>query len=439
LASHLAVGLEKVRIHGELRAHRDQLDAVVAARTRSLKKAYDELRSVDVMKDRFLANVSHEMRSPLTVIIGAATYLRDYEGDAAEREEMVAGILRSSQALDRMIDGLLRVARLDTGEEPVVADVEPAHVVADALRLVGAEERTSVVLDHRVTTFPADASRLARALANLVDNALKFGPEDVPVELSVAPCVLNRPGGAVAGIAFAVLDRGPGLPRTTSIARSRPSSKAAIRSPANPKASASVCTRPAQSPVATAVRSSTCLAPTAGASSAFRYPPSLWRPPPPESPTVCEHASIHGVALGSDPLRMRDMGRWLERLVLEAGFTSEDARDLVVAFGETCANVHRHAYAGRVDGRVELRIAIDNERVIVTVEHAGEPFNPTAYEPPDLGRPSEAGYGVYLIRTLVDAVSFETTGTGGRIVLTKDKGRAVRPGAAISGGGHVGK
>lgn len=212
LAGHLAVGLEKVRIHDELRTQRDQLDAIVNARTRSLKAAYDELRSLDAMKDRFLSNVSHEMRSPLTVIIGAATFLKDYAGDPAEREEMMSGILRSSQALDRMIDGLLRVARLDTGEGAVVADVEAADIVADAIRLAGAEQRTSVLFDPRVAAFPGDSVRLARALANLVDNALKFGLDSDPVEIRVAPCVMGRPGGPAQGLAFAVLDRGPGLP-----------------------------------------------------------------------------------------------------------------------------------------------------------------------------------------------------------------------------------
>jgi anti-sigma regulatory factor (Ser/Thr protein kinase) len=88
---------------------------------------------------------------------------------------------------------------------------------------------------------------------------------------------------------------------------------------------------------------------------------------------------------------MRDVGRWLERLVLEAGFATEDARSLAVAFGETCANVHRHAYGGHRDGRVEIRVTIDDERVVVTVAHQGVPFDPMAYEPPDLKRPSEAG------------------------------------------------
>ncbi len=211
LAGHLAVGLEKVRIHQELRAHRDRLEAVVSARTRSLRKAYDELKTVDAMKDRFLANVSHEMRSPLTAIIGAATFLREYEGDPAERHEMADGILESSQALERMVDGLLRVARLDAGDDAALEDVAPAEVVAEALRAASAEGRATVLFDPRIAPFPADSARLARALANLLDNALKFGPSCGPVELRVSPCVLGRPGGAAAGVSFAVLDRGPGL------------------------------------------------------------------------------------------------------------------------------------------------------------------------------------------------------------------------------------
>jgi anti-sigma regulatory factor (Ser/Thr protein kinase) len=152
-----------------------------------------------------------------------------------------------------------------------------------------------------------------------------------------------------------------------------------------------------------------------------------------------ERACIHGVALGSDPLRMRDVGRWLERLVLEAGFAPEDARGLAVAFGETCANVHRHAYRGRCDGRVEIRVAIDDERVVVTVDHEGAPFDRRAYEPPDLERPSEAGYGVYLIESLVDTASFECGTSGGRVVLIKLKSRAAVLDAPASRGCHVGE
>jgi signal transduction histidine kinase len=212
LAGHLAVGLEKVRIYEELRAHRDRLEEVVSARTKSLRAAYDELKSVGATKDRFLANVSHEMRSPLTVIISAATFLRDYEGDPSERLEMAAGILRASQALDGLVDGMLRVARLDAGGESALEEVTAADIVGNALTTAGASGNTKVLLDPRLTRFSAVPSRLSRALANLLDNATKFGSETEFPELHVSPCVLRRPGGPVAGVAFAVLDRGPGLP-----------------------------------------------------------------------------------------------------------------------------------------------------------------------------------------------------------------------------------
>lgn len=121
----------------------------------------------------------------------------------------------------------------------------------------------------------------------------------------------------------------------------------------------------------------------------------------------------------SDPLRLRDARHWLTRLVIEAGFTTRDAHDLAVAFSEAAANLHRHAYAGRRDGRVGVRLSIDDERAVLTLEHDGAPFDAGSYTPPDLRRPSENGYGLYLIGSLLDEVSFDDTATGGRIVLVK--------------------
>jgi serine/threonine-protein kinase RsbW len=130
------------------------------------------------------------------------------------------------------------------------------------------------------------------------------------------------------------------------------------------------------------------------------------------------------MTLPSDPLRLRDARRWLARLAVETGLASPDAHDLAVAFSEVCANVHRHAYAGRRDGRVELSVHVHGDAVVVTVDHQGARFDPRAYTPPDLGRAAEGGYGLYLISRLVDDVSFEDTERGGRVVLVKHRRRA---------------
>lgn len=129
----------------------------------------------------------------------------------------------------------------------------------------------------------------------------------------------------------------------------------------------------------------------------------------------------HAATLASDPLQLRKARRWIARLLLEAGFEPGAAHDLAVAFSEACANVYRHAYGCRRDGRVEVRVDIDEYRVVVTVEHDGQPFDPAAYAPPDLRSPSENGYGLYLIASLVDDVSFDAAGSGGRVVLVKHR------------------
>ncbi len=137
-----------------------------------------------------------------------------------------------------------------------------------------------------------------------------------------------------------------------------------------------------------------------------------------------ELARRHVATLSSDPLRLREARSWLVGLVLDEGFSEEDAQDLAVAFSEACANVYRHAYHGRCDGRVELDVTIEDDRVVVALDHDGEPFDPARYAPPDLGRPSESGYGLFLIASLVDEVSFGRVGSGRRLVLVKRK----RPG-----------
>lgn len=134
---------------------------------------------------------------------------------------------------------------------------------------------------------------------------------------------------------------------------------------------------------------------------------------------------IHTMTLSSDPIRLREARRWVSRLTLEAGLEPAQGHDLSVAFSEVCANVHRHAYRGRRDGRVEIRVQIEDDRIVLTLDHQGERFDPREYRPPDLARPAESGYGMYLIERLVDDVSFEDRGLGGRVVLVKRRRPAV--------------
>jgi signal transduction histidine kinase len=211
VASHLSVGFDKARIHAELEGHRKLLEEVVEARTGELKRAYEDLRSLDRAKDRFLSSVSHEMRSPLTAVLSAATFLRDYEATPEERAEMIAGVLEAGRSLERLLENFLRVTRLeDRGQKLEIRPARIGDLLAEALRLAGGPP-VSVDIRDESATVPLDLQRAARAIANLLDNALKFSPAGSPVEVRASRARLKRGESVVDGIMVSVLDRGPGV------------------------------------------------------------------------------------------------------------------------------------------------------------------------------------------------------------------------------------
>jgi 3-methyladenine DNA glycosylase/8-oxoguanine DNA glycosylase len=134
VAGHLAAGLDKARVHAELARHRDRLEDTVRVRTEALRKAYEELRALDGMKDRFLSNLSHELRSPVTAIVSAATALKNYSGTPELRAEMADAILEASQALDGLLGSLFRLVGLESGAQPLqVRETAPTDIAAQGI------------------------------------------------------------------------------------------------------------------------------------------------------------------------------------------------------------------------------------------------------------------------------------------------------------------
>ncbi|HEX5042213.1 MAG TPA: ATP-binding protein [Candidatus Polarisedimenticolaceae bacterium] len=208
VAAHLAAGLDKARLYAEIAAQRDTLEERVQARTEALRQAHGEARALERVKDRFLSNLSHEMRSPLTGIVGAATCLRDYRG--ASSEEMLGTILRCADALTAHMDALFRVAHLESEGPPLQARMTAAaELLEQARQLAGVPASTEVL--GAPETLEVDVPRLARALANLLDNAVKFSPAGSEILLRAAPALLAHAGACVEAVALSVLDRGPGV------------------------------------------------------------------------------------------------------------------------------------------------------------------------------------------------------------------------------------
>ncbi len=173
---------------------------VAEAKEAALRATTEELRS------SLLSAVSHDLRTPLAVITGAATTLRDREAelDPAARGELLASIVDDARRLERVLGNLLQLTRVETGFRPTCELVPAEEVVGAALtRLESAIGEWRVDLDVAPDlALWIDPVLFEQVLINLVENALKHG--GAPLAIAA-----RRSGDRVE---LDVADRGPGLP-----------------------------------------------------------------------------------------------------------------------------------------------------------------------------------------------------------------------------------
>jgi PAS domain S-box-containing protein len=169
-------------------------------------------RVVEQMKSDFVSTVSLELRTPLTSIYGFAQTLRreDIEFGEAERRTFLTYIATESERLTRIVDALLNVARLDTGDLQV--SIEPTDVLAvleDTVATIagaGANGHEFIVDAEGELRAKADPDKLRQVLDQLVDNAVKYSPDGglVRVEARRLPDAVE----------ITVADEGAGIPQS---------------------------------------------------------------------------------------------------------------------------------------------------------------------------------------------------------------------------------
>jgi signal transduction histidine kinase len=206
---------------GELLAREHQAEAERDAdRQRRLTEQEQEvvrrLQDADRMKADLLATVSHELRSPLTTVLGVFGIMRVRRRrlSPSERDQLVAMGIAQGQRLQRMIEQLLLAARFEQAERGA-APFQGARVeldVTELLRQAGAEARARhagraiAVETNGALTVQVAQDVVVQVLGNLIDNACKYSPDGEPVLLSA-----DREGDRAV---LAVEDLGPGIAAT---------------------------------------------------------------------------------------------------------------------------------------------------------------------------------------------------------------------------------
>ncbi|MDM7916250.1 MAG: ATP-binding protein, partial [Candidatus Eisenbacteria bacterium] len=179
-----------------------------------------EIRRLERIRRDFVANVSHELKTPITAIRGyAETLLEDVEDADSETRRRFLGILeKQASRMNRIIEDLLALSRLEsTGGTIERSCFDPRALAERAVRdAEGEAARRGVRIDLQTPAKPgplaplwANEALLERALGNLIDNALKYGARDGTVRVAVEEDVDGAGGG---GVRFSVADEGPGIP-----------------------------------------------------------------------------------------------------------------------------------------------------------------------------------------------------------------------------------
>jgi signal transduction histidine kinase len=175
------------------------------------RETVEELRRLSALRADFVSLVSHELRSPMAAVIGAARTLQDRwrELSADQRSSFLALIGDETSRLATLIGDVLDTSRIEAGTFTYAfTDVDVSELVRDTVAMVRlAQDEVEVVAKtpNPIPSVRADRERLKQVLVNLVENAVKYSPPGAEVEVSA----WSENGRACVTVS----DHGPGIPR----------------------------------------------------------------------------------------------------------------------------------------------------------------------------------------------------------------------------------
>ena len=176
------------------------------------KEAHEERLRAEAqnVRNTFLSSVSHDLRSPLAVVSGAASTLleKDTSLDQSARLELLRTIHEETDRLERIIRNVLNLTRLESGAIMVRKEWQPLEEIigvilnrfSDRLK----ERPLELKIPPDLPIIPFDTLLMEQVLSNLMENALRHTPAGTPIEITVTP--------QESAVMIEITDRGPGIP-----------------------------------------------------------------------------------------------------------------------------------------------------------------------------------------------------------------------------------
>jgi signal transduction histidine kinase/DNA-binding response OmpR family regulator len=192
----------------------------IREKNRQLEEQSGKLKEMDKVKSRFFANISHEFRTPLTLIMGPLEKILSTK-DALDREAVEKDakvMLRNSQRLLHMVNQLLDLAKFESGQMKLQTSLK--NIVPFLKTMIASFESKAFQCKLELTLQAQqeemllyfDADKLEKVMVNLLSNAIKFTPAGGKVTVSAREILTKAPGFPHGFMEISVSDTGPGIP-----------------------------------------------------------------------------------------------------------------------------------------------------------------------------------------------------------------------------------
>jgi signal transduction histidine kinase len=190
------------------RINTDDSESELGQLTSVLNTTFARLEAAFAQQGRFTADASHELRTPVSVILSQTQMALSRERTAPEYRETLEACQRAAQRMRRLTESLLELAKLDAGEEAMKREqfdlARVARESAELLRPLAAESKVKLECDVASMQCVGDSERIGQVVTNLISNAIHYNREQGEVRLS---------SSAVNGsVTLAVSDTGQGIP-----------------------------------------------------------------------------------------------------------------------------------------------------------------------------------------------------------------------------------
>ncbi|MEQ9104211.1 MAG: ATP-binding protein [Rhodothermales bacterium] len=136
-------------------------------------------------------------------------------------------------------------------------------------------------------------------------------------------------------------------------------------------------------------------------------------------------ATIHTITIPSSTRFLEDVREFVKTHALAANFSDEDVEELKIAVDECCTNVIEHAYGNDASKTIDIAVLVDDRHFSIRIRDEGRAFDASTYREPDLAEFAKnrksGGFGVHIMRKLMDAVTFSTRNGTNECLMVKER------------------